>query len=227
MSKMGICSRKQALSFVMDGKVTLNGRVIVDPGAMVGHTDRIVLDGHASSKKAFRYILFHKPAGYVTTRKDEKGRKTVYDILGDVGGWLFPVGRLDQESEGLLIFTNDTAFGDRLTDPRYSTERSYRVTIDGVLTEDDIGKIRKGVDIGRGEKTRPAHIAHIKISEDTLSEFDITLTEGKNREIRRIFESLGKPVRRLIRTTFGPFELGKIPAGQWKEISIPSNIQKK
>jgi len=202
---------------VLEGRVRVNGRAVLDPGSVAAPHDRILVDGKALSKKEKRYIVLNKPAGYVTTRHDERGRKTVYDLLDTRGGWVIPVGRLDRDSEGLLIFTNDTSFANRLTDPRYRVLRTYRAMVAGAIDSEDMERMRRGMDIGRGET---AHTAKVKIiGQDHSSTWvEITLTEGKNREIRRLFEALGKPVMRLIRTRFGPFRLGALAPGEWENV---------
>lgn len=218
LSKSGVCSRKQALELVKDGKVVVNGRIVTDPGKKVMGKDRISVNGEAISTNKKRYILLHKPAGYVTTRNDELGRFTVYEFLKDVKEWVFPVGRLDKDSEGLLLFTNDTRFGDRLTDPKYRVPRIYKVTVKGVISQDDLARLRKGIEIGNGETAKPETvkiIGHDKAS----TVMEIKLTEGKNREIRRMFECLEKPVLRLIRTKFGPYAIDSTQPGKWHEIS--------
>ena len=141
----------------------------------------------------------------------------MYDILGDVGDWVFPVGRLDKETEGLLIFTNDTAFGDHLTDPMNKIPRKYIVTIEGTISEQVRKSVLKGIDIGRGEIAKPTGL-RILGEDHRDSIVEVTLTEGKNREIRRLFAALGKPVKRLVRTSFGPFDLGDLAYGKWREV---------
>jgi len=226
ISKSGLCSRKQALELVMAGKVKINGRITLDPGHKTKKTDQILVNEKPIPKAKKRYILFHKPAGYVTTRKDELGRPTVYEFLKDIDDWVFPVGRLDRDSEGLLIFTNDTKFGNVLTDPRYKIDRTYEVLITGHLTDSDIDKVLKGMNIGRGEKTQPI-ILKILSKNDDSTWVRISLKEGKNREIRRLFEALNRPVKRLIRTKFGPFNLGSVKPGKWNEFrEIPPEISK-
>ena len=214
---MGLYSRSQSYELIRSGKVKVNGSVVTDPNRAIVLSDRILIDDKKTEKKKPRYILLHKPAGYVTTRRDEKNRLTVYDILGETGGWLFPIGRLDKDTEGLLIFTNDTAFGDRLTDPTNKVPRTYLVTTNGVISNEDVKKALGGVNIGRGEESKPVAF---KITERRPLEtvVEVTLTEGKNREIRRLFETLGKPVKRLVRTSFGSFKLGDIPYGKWREV---------
>ena len=163
-------------------------------------------------------------SGYVTTRKDELNRPTVYEFLKDIDDWVFPVGRLDLDSEGLLIFTNDTKFGNILTEPRYKISRTYEVLITGQITSKEIKTVLGGIDIGRGEKTEPISLKMLSKNNDSTW-VEISLKEGKNREIRRLFEALNKPVKRLIRTRFGPFKLGSLKPGKWIELKeIPSGI---
>jgi len=225
ISKLGICSRKQAAEYVQAGRVKLNGQVVRNPGAPARTTDKIEVDGNKTVKNEKIYIIMNKPAGCVTTRSDELGRKTVYDYLGDMGQWLFPVGRLDLESEGLLLFTNDTDLGNRLTDPRFKIERTYNVTLNNTLTPEELAKIQSGgIDIGRGEKTGPAALSVIDESPEQFT-VRITLTEGKNRELRRMFEFFDRKVVRLMRTDFGGFKLDDIPTGQWRKCQVPASLQ--
>jgi 23S rRNA pseudouridine2605 synthase len=226
ISKSGLCSRKQALELVMAGKVKINGKTVLDPGHKTRKTDQILVNEKPIPKTKKRYILFHKPAGYVTTRKDELGRPTVYEFLKNIDDWVFPVGRLDRDSEGLLIFTNDTKLGNVLTDPRYKIERTYEVLITGHITNNEIEKVLKGIDIGRGEKTQPLSLKILSKSDD-FTWVEVSLKEGKNREIRRLFKALNRPAKRLIRTKFGPFNLASIKPGKWNEFTeIPPQISK-
>lgn len=226
ISKSGLCSRKQALELVMAGKVQINGKAVLDPGYKAKNSDRILVHGRPLPKKEKRYILFHKPDGYVTTRKDELGRPTVYEFFKDMDDWMFPVGRLDRDSEGLLIFTNDTKLGNILTEPRYNIERTYKVLITGHITQEEIAGILKGVNIGRNETSHPTAIKILSKNDDSTW-VEIMLKEGKNREIRRLFEALNRPVKRLVRTRFGPFNLGSIEPGKWIELKqIPPEISK-
>lgn len=227
ISKSGLCSRKQALELVMAGKVKINGKLTLDPGQKTRDLDRILVNEKPLPEIRKRYILFNKPAGYVTTRKDELNRPTVYEFLKDISDWVFPVGRLDLDSEGLLIFTNDTKFGNILTDPRYKINRTYEVQIAGDLKDEDIEKIlKKGIDIGNGVKAHPTSLKILsKIDFSTWVE--VCLEEGKNREIRRMFRALNRHVKRLIRTKYGPFKLGSIGPGRWIELDkIPPEFSK-
>lgn len=226
ISKSGLCSRKQALELVLAGKVKINGKVILDPGHKTRQSDRISVNEKPLPAVKKRYILFHKPAGYVTTRKDELGRPTVYEFLKEIDDWVSPVGRLDKDSEGLLIFTNDTKLGNILTEPRYQISRTYEVLVAGNITEIDTENILNGVDIGRGEISRPTGLK-IRAKNADSTWVEVRLKEGKNREIRRLFEALNRPVKRLIRTDFGPFRLGSIEPGKWIELKeIPPEFSK-
>jgi len=226
ISKSGLCSRKLALDMVMAGKVKVKGKTVLDPGAKISDPGNIFVNGKPLPKVKKRYILFHKPRGYVTTRKDELGRPTVYEFFKDIDDWIFPVGRLDRDSEGLLIFTNDTKFGNILTEPSYKIERTYEVLTDGPILQDEILSMLKGVDIGRGEKAQPVSVK-ILDKKDGCSWIKISLQGGKNREIRRLFEHFNKTVKRLIRTKYGPFSLSSIKPGRWLELKeIPLEISK-
>jgi len=217
LSKSGVCSRKQAADVVKQGRVKVNGKIISDPGFKISIRDKVLLDGRPLQKKIKKYYIFNKPAGCVTTRDDELGRETVYKYLEGVSEWVFPVGRLDKDSEGLLLFTNDTAFGDFLTDPKNLVERTYEVLVGGEVSGEELEKIRAGIDIGRGEKTQPVYVKYLSKQENGAL-LRMTLTEGKNREIRRIFESLGKEVVRLKRLQFGKYRLGELKPGEWREV---------
>jgi 23S rRNA pseudouridine2605 synthase len=222
LSKQGFCSRKQAVELVKRGRVSFHGRVILDPGHKVPVDAKLTVSGDPVVRKQMHYILLNKPAGYVTTRSDELGRPTVYHFLKDVKGWIFPVGRLDKDTEGLLIFTNDTAFGEMMTNPASGIKRTYRAWIDGTLSKEDLRIIRSGAHIGRGQICRPAKIDILEPGNNGLELVEITLAEGKNREIRRIFDSLGKPVKRLVRIRFGRYALGSLKPGEWRSISVDS-----
>jgi len=209
----------------MAGKVKINGKMTIDPGYKVRSSDHILVNEKPLKKVTKRYILLHKPAGFVTTRKDELGRPTVYEFLKDIDDWIFPVGRLDLDSEGLLILTNDTKFGNIMTEPSYKIDRIYKVLIAGHITDDEIKDIVKnGLSIGRGERSQPTSLK-IDSKNDDSTWVEVSLKEGKNRELRRLFEALNRPVKRLIRTNFGPFKLGSINPGKWLELkNIPPEI---
>lgn len=210
----------------MAGKVKLRGRTILDPGTKISDPRSVLVNAKPLPKVKKLYILFHKPRGFVTTRKDELGRPTVYEFFKEIDDWIFPVGRLDLDSEGLLIFTNDTRFGNILTEPRYKIERTYEVLIDNPLSQDDILEMLKGVDIGRGEMARPSSIKVLDRNGGGCW-VRVSLRGGKNREIRRLFERFDRSVKRLIRIKYGPFSLDSIEAGRWTELKeIPKEMLK-
>jgi 23S rRNA pseudouridine2605 synthase len=217
LPKLGLCSRAEAFDIIRSSRVKVNGRIVTDPNKSLSPADRVMVDGAGIARKRNRYVLFNKPAGCVTTFKDERSRKTVYDVLGDIGDRVFAVGRLDKDTEGLLLFTNDTAFGNFMTDPSSKMPRTYIATVDDLLGEADMAKALQGVDIGRGERSRPVRAKILKRGKrETVLE--ITLTEGKNREVRRLCEVLGATVTKLVRTSFGPFRLSDLPSGKWREL---------
>ena len=218
-------------SWIMAGRVRVNGTVTVDPEFWVEiGTDNIEVDGLATApaepKRGHVYILMHKPAGYVTTRSDELGRKTVYDLLpailrtnagsksgqsskSDVAGqWIFPVGRLDKESEGLLLLTDDGEWANLLTDPAFHMGKTYRVKLDKKPMEHELVAFRSGLML-EGRLTLPAGVR-----EEEGGWYQVVITEGRNRQIRKMFHALGYKVKRLVRIAIGSLELGGLPVGE-------------
>jgi len=219
LSKLGVCSRMQAVDLVRSGRVSIGGKVVRDPGAPCAFSDAIAVDGRALAPSMPRYILLNKPRGVVTTRSDERGRTTIYDLLGGLDQWLVPAGRLDRESEGLLFLTNDTRFAAWLTDPANEVPRVYEVTVRPPMTQAQVAALTAGVDIGRGETSTPT-AARILAVAGTTATIELVLTEGRNREVRRLFQALARRVLRLRRTRFGPFSLGDLEPGRWVEAPI-------
>ena len=218
LSKKGLCSRKQAVELVAAGRVRLNGRLVTRPGELASVADSVEVDGAPLPSRARVYLMLHKPAGCVTTRSDERGRDTVYRHLEGVSEWVAPVGRLDKESEGLLLFTNDSRFSDRLLDPRNAVPRTYLATVAGALTADEVTAALRGTDIGRGEVSTPIGLRVAAATADTTT-YEVTLTEGKNREVRRLFEAYKKKVCRLVRIRFGAYELGSLEPARWRPLT--------
>lgn len=217
LSKLGLCSRGEAARRIAAGEVRVNGREATDPDLWVElGRDRIEVGGAKAEAGARRhcYYAMHKPPGYVTTRSDELGRKTVYDLLPPeaAGGWVFPVGRLDRESEGLLLLTDDGAWSDRLTDPAFHVEKRYRVKLDGRPRTEDLAAFRAGLVI-EGRRTLTAEVAP-----EGGSWYLVTLREGRNRQIRRMFHALGLKVKRLVRVSIGPLELGDLAPGEVRSL---------
>jgi 23S rRNA pseudouridine2605 synthase len=226
ISKFGYCSRTEGVKLVQAGRVSINGQKVEDPGYSVNLQDRIMIDGQLVKNQKKVYIAFNKPAGYVTTRQDERGRETVYSFFKDVKEWIFPVGRLDKDSEGLLLFTNDSLFSESMANPYNGVKRTYHVQIEGNLNPQEIQFILKGVDISKGEISKPLSLDFLS-SEDNKSWFKIVLVEGKSREIRRLFMALGKLILRLIRVQFGPYMLDNLQPGEWKYIEVEHRLTSK
>lgn len=206
---MGYCSRAQAAALVCAGRVTLNGRTVRDPEIRVrmGH-DRIGVDDATVVARPKIYLVMNKPRGVVTTASDEKGRKTVYDLLESRQSWVSPVGRLDKASEGLLLLTNDSEWAAKITGPTSHLDKRYHVQVDRVVGEDLLARTRQGVTVA-GDRLR-AKAARLLRRGDKTCWLEITLDEGKYRQIRRLLEALGVQVLRLMRVSVGPLELGDL-----------------
>ncbi|MGC3976127.1 MAG: pseudouridine synthase [Nitrospira sp.] len=219
LSKLGIASRTQAKEWIKAGRVRINQRLVRQPDTWVDWPgDAVTLDEQPLQQGAPRFILFHKPKGLVTTHADEKGRRTIFDVLPPKFTRLHAVGRLDQATSGLLLLTNDTAISSLLTDPKQRIPRRYLVTVRGEITDDRARAAMDGLE-DQGERLHCAALTIQKRS-GRESHLDVTLTEGKNREIRRLFKALGHDVTRLRRIQYGPFALGALPPGAWREIPI-------
>ncbi|HTK81812.1 MAG TPA: pseudouridine synthase [Bacteroidota bacterium] len=213
ISKLGYCSRKQAEELVLEGKVRLNGEIVrsIAKRCSLSH-DKIAIEGQSLGKKQDRYIVMNKPAGVLTTRSDEKGRMTVYDVLGDIGKWVFPVGRLDRETTGLLILTNDHRFGELLTNPKSKISKTYAVELDEAATPDDIAIMEKGMRVDE-EYYQPAKVKNVH-----GKNLEITIHEGKNRQVRRMFEHFGYTIVSLKRIAIGSFRVSGLKPGEWRDL---------
>jgi 23S rRNA pseudouridine2605 synthase len=219
LSKLGIASRSQAQEWIRAGRVRINQRVVHRPDTWVSWPgESLSLDGQPIQERVQRFILFHKPKGVVTTHQDEKGRKTIFDVLPDELKALHAVGRLDQATSGLLLLTNDSTLSSFLTDPRRLVLRLYLVTVRGKVTDETRQAALVGL-LDQGERLQCESVRVQKRS-GRESHLEVTLTEGKNREIRRLFKALGHEVTRLRRIKFGPFALGGLPPGAWRELPI-------
>lgn len=219
LSKLGLASRSEARALILAGRVRVNGRPAADPSVRVT-PERIAIeiDGEpAPTRPGPITIALHKPRGYVTTRSDPQGRQTVYDLLADLPTRVVPVGRLDLATSGLLLFTNDTQFANWLTDPVNAVPRVYLVTVDGRVDDATIAKIEHGITV-EGERLA-AHRATIRKASGQETHLTLTLVEGKNREVRRLMEAVGHPVRGLKRVQFGDLTLGDLPPGAWRQLS--------
>ena len=224
LSKRGLASRKDARALILAGRVRVNDRVVNDPLRPVSPEHaRIAIDEVAAPKTtaARRLLAFHKPRGVVTTRRDPEGRPTVFDALGDAGAGLIAVGRLDRASTGLLLFTNDTQLANHLTDPTNRVVRRYVVTVRGRVEPDTARTLEHGIDVpsSHGATVRlAASKVDIRKASNRETHVIVELREGKNREVRRLFEAAGHEVTRLHRVAFGAIELGDLQPGQWREL---------
>lgn len=219
LSKLGIASRGTSQEWIRIGRIRINGRVIRDPGTWLSWpTDSVSIDDLPIQDSVKRFFLFHKPKGVITTHSDEKGRQTIFDVLPADLGFMHAVGRLDQATSGLLLLTNDSALSSFLADPTHRVMRTYLVTVRGELTTVQATEAIVGL-VDCGERLQ-CHTVKIQKSSGRESHLEVTLLEGKNREIRRLFKALGHEVTRLRRIQYGPFTLEGLPSGAWREIPI-------
>jgi 23S rRNA pseudouridine2605 synthase len=224
LSKRGLASRADARALILAGRVRVNGRVVTNPLQPVSpERARIAIDEvPAPAPAARRLIAFHKPRGVVTTRRDPEGRPTVFDVLGDAGAGLIAVGRLDRASTGLLLFTNDTQLANRLTDPAHRVVRRYVVTVRGRVEPDTARHLERGIETrsSRGAMERlAASRVEVRKASNRETHLIVELTEGKNREVRRLFDAAGHEVTRLHRIAFGEVELGTLAPGRWRTVT--------
>ncbi len=213
LSKLGFCSRSQAFALVREGKVRLNGTIPRNPSTPVRMgVDRIEVAGQPVGAAEKIHLMMNKPRGIVTTAADEKGRQTVYSLLPKGMEWIAPVGRLDKASEGLLLLTNDSEWAARITDPETHLDKTYHVQVGAVANEGMLERLRRGVETERGELLRTKRATIVRAGEKN-SWIELVLDEGKNRQIRRMFDGLGVQVIRLIRVAIGELRLGDLVKG--------------
>jgi 23S rRNA pseudouridine2605 synthase len=218
LSKLGFCSRSQAFQLIREGKVGLNGAVVKNPEAPARlGKDRIEVEGKRLAAAEKIYLMLNKPRGIVTTASDEKGRDTVYALLPSDLPWIAPVGRLDQASEGLLLFTNDSRWAARITDPASHLDKAYHVQIDAVANDRTIETLQQGVQDAESGMLQAKRVRVLRTGEKN-SWLEIVLDEGKNRQIRRMLNTLGIEVLRLIRVSIGPLQLGDLPKGKHRRL---------
>jgi 23S rRNA pseudouridine2605 synthase len=218
LSKAGLGSRVEARRWIHDGRVKVNGQVVRNPDQWIDFSrDKIRFDGKPLAARARLYILLYKPAGYLTTYRDPQGRPTVYDLLGDIDTFLSPVGRLDLETSGLLLLTNDNQFAERVNNPESHVPKTYLVKSSLLLTDAHLQQLRDGIELSDGP-TRPAIVTRVRDSAK-YTHFEITLTEGRNRQVRRMVEALGATVLKLVRVRIGSIRIGTLPIGTWRELS--------
>lgn len=224
----GAASRRQAAELVKAGKVRVDGRVEKNPAVEVPPSAAVIVNGRKLHREPHRYYLLHKPVGVVSTASDTHGRRTVTD-LAPHGVRTYPVGRLDADSSGLILLTNDGGLANKLTHPRYEVPKTYRVTFEGALSEKTLERLRRGVRLRdvRGTRdviTKPADVRVVRSARsgrgargNTTAE--LTIREGRNRQIRRMGDAVGHPVTNLVRIRMGPLALGRLPRGKYRELS--------
>jgi len=196
----------------------VNGRIVEDPDLWVDFDrDRILFDGKPLESRQRVYILLYKPTGYITTYKDPEGRPTVYDLIADVETFVSPAGRLDLDTSGLLILTNDTRFAEQLTNPDHKIAKTYLVKCSTLLADEGLEKLRAGVELSDGP-TRPAVVRRVRDS-GKYSHIEIRISEGRNRQVRRMIEAVDSKVLKLVRTAIGPIEIAGLKIGQWRPLT--------
>jgi 23S rRNA pseudouridine2605 synthase len=217
-SKAGAGSRTEARSWIGTGRVRVNGKVVQNPDQWVDlERDKVTFDGKPLRAGRPRYVLLYKPTGYITTYKDPENRPTVYDLLTGVEAWVIPAGRLDLETSGLLILTNDTQFAEAVTNPVQKVPKTYRVKASTLLSEGQLNSLRQGVTLSDGP-TRPAEVVRLQGSA-RHTQLEITIAEGRNRQVRRMLEAVESKVLELERTAIGPIQIGDLAIGTWRDLT--------
>jgi 23S rRNA pseudouridine2605 synthase len=220
LSQAGIASRRASEQLMLEGRVTVNGDTVRELGTKADPvTDDIRVDGRrVKPAERHRYLLLNKPKGYVTTRSDPQRRPTVMELVGGVREYVYPVGRLDFDTEGLLLLTNDGDLAARLTHPRHEVPRVYEVQVLGVPDAHDIERLSRGVTI-EGRRTQPAHVQLAPGRHEGHATLRITISEGRNRQVRKMFEAIGHPVDYLRRIAIGPLKDARLREGQWRDLT--------
>jgi 23S rRNA pseudouridine2605 synthase len=218
LSKAGLGSRTDARKWIGAGRVKVNGKLIQTPDHWVDLArDKVTLDDQPVQARKKLYLLLYKPTGYITTFKDPEGRPTVYDLIQDAGRWVVPVGRLDQDTSGLLLLSSDTHFAERVTNPDYKVPKTYLVKASTLVGDQQLQQLREGVILSDGS-TQPAEVTRVRDSAKH-SFIEITIHEGRNRQIRRMMEAIGSKVLKLVRVAIGGLLIGDLPIGQYRELT--------
>jgi 23S rRNA pseudouridine2605 synthase len=215
----GIASRRKAEELILQGKVTVNGEVVKQLGTKVGPNDVVEVNGIKVEKEEPVYFLFYKPKGVVTTVKDDKNRKTVLDFFPEVTERIYPVGRLDYDTSGILLMTNDGEFANLLTHPKYEIEKTYIAKVKGIPTREHLKQLQKGVRLDDG-LTAPAKAKFLSADKrKNTAIIELTIHEGRNRQVRRMFEKIGYPVMKLKRERYAFLDLTGLNAGEWRPLT--------
>lgn len=218
IAQAGIASRRKADDLIMNGNVKVNGAVMKEPGYDVADSDKVEVNGRLlENRTKLEYVLINKPTGMVTTVSDDKDRLTVMEVVKDIDARLFPVGRLDYNTSGALLMTNDGEMAYKLTHPKHEVYKTYRARVAGVLSNEKVARLRKGVDIG-GFVTSRAKVNVIKGNQHSTI-VEISIHEGKNRQVRKMFAAVGNPVQELERTAIGEIRLGHLKPGHYRKLT--------
>ncbi|MDR2163421.1 MAG: rRNA pseudouridine synthase [Clostridiales Family XIII bacterium] len=218
IARAGVCSRRRADELTANGNVKINGNLVTSPGVDVGERDIVEVNGRViAPPKKFVYILLNKPKGYITTVRDDRGRPTVMELTQDIDERVFPVGRLDADTTGLLIMTNDGDFAQTVAHPGHEVHKTYRARVAGVISKEKLAKLRRGVELD-GRLTAPAYAELVRQSHSNAV-VDISIREGRNRQVRKMFAAVGSKVIDLQRTAIGEILLGGLKTGHWRKLS--------
>jgi 23S rRNA pseudouridine2605 synthase len=218
LSRFGLTSRSDARDAILSGIVKINGRVVRDPSVWVNaKDDAIHINGNRLKQSKRRYLLFYKPKGVITSHGDPDGRRTIYDCLGRDFPWVSPVGRLDKDTSGLILLTNDTDFANYVMDPASKVSKTYLVKANALVGEDQLTAMAGGLELKPGERAQPQSVRRIE-DRGKYSWLEIVLTEGKNREVRRLMEVVGLTTLKLVRTRIGPCTLEGLQSGKWRDL---------
>lgn len=220
LAESGVASRRAAEQLIRNRHIEVNGEVVTELGTKVDPAkDRVTVDGRPVKIRRKVYVAINKPKGYISTRSDPEKRRIITDLLPLEWRNLYPVGRLDHDTEGLIFLTNDGEFALRLTHPRYGTRKVYEATVEGRIASRELGQLTQGIrDAGELLKATRARVV---FANNTRSVVEVELTEGKNREIRRMFKALGHELSKLTRTQIGRIKLGELPTGKWRTLTEP------
>jgi 23S rRNA pseudouridine2605 synthase len=220
LAEAGVASRRAGERLIVEGRVEVNGQTVDELGAKVDPSrDRVLVDGRAVKVRRKLYLAINKPKGYICTRSDPEKRRIITDLLPLEWRNLYPVGRLDHDTEGLIFLTNDGDFALHLTHPRYGTRKIYEATVEGRVEPKQLSRLRAGI-VDDGERLKASR-ARLLSANNTRTVVEVELTEGKNREIRRMFKALGFEVSKLTRTQIGRIKLGELPSGKWRTLTEP------
>ena len=218
LSNSGVASRRKCDDLISSGKVYVNGKQVNEFGMQINEKkDKVMVDGKVITlPSSFVYIKLNKPKGYACSAKDEKGRKTIYDLI-NCSERLFSIGRLDYDTEGLILLTNDGDFANKVAHPRYSTEKEYRVTAEGEIKESELAVMRKGAVVD-GERMPSARVEKLSY-ENGFTKLSVVIDEGQNRQVRRMFEAIGHQIKLLKRVRIGSVKLGGLSRGEYRDLT--------